>query len=147
MLYYWLVDFELDPAHYLSTPHYSSSTMLKFFDINLKLISDIEKFQFIVCTICGRISIICKGYTEANNKFLKTYNVNKRTSYIIYLGTNNLHGNSMMQLLPTEMLDWANPKDFNLDNNSNDSLIDRFLEVDLDHTDESYDLHNHYPSG
>lgn len=33
---------------------------------------------------------------------------------------------SMMQLRPTEILAWLNPKDFNLDNSSNDS----FLEAD-----------------
>ena len=37
----------------------------------------------------------------------------------------------MMQLLPTEILDWVNPKDFNLDNYSNKSQIGCFLEVDM----------------
>ena len=36
-----------------------------------------------------------------------------------------------MQLLPNEILAWVNPKDFNLDNHSNDTLISCFLEVDL----------------
>ena len=31
-------------------------------------------------------------------------------SYIIYVDAKNLHGNSVMQLLPTELLDWANIK-------------------------------------
>ena len=39
--------FELDPAHCLSTPDYISDTMLRFNDANLKLVSDIEKSQFI----------------------------------------------------------------------------------------------------
>ena len=50
-----------------------------------------------------------------------------------------------MQLLPTKILYWVNPKDFNLDNYSNDSPISCFLEVDLDYPDELYDLHNDYP--
>ena len=37
-----------------------------------------------------------------------------------------------MQILPTEILAWVNSKDFNLDHYSNVSLIDSFLEVDLD---------------
>ena len=41
----------------------------------------------------------------------------------------------MVQLLPTEILDWVNPKYFNLDNYSNDSPIGCFLEVDLDYPD------------
>ena len=42
--------------------------------------------------------MICKGYAEANNKFLKCYDASKPTSYIIYLDANNLFGHSMMQL-------------------------------------------------
>ena len=48
----------------------------------------------------------------------------------------------MMQLLPTETLDWVNPKNFNLDNNSSDIPVDSFLDVDLDYPDELNDLHN-----
>ena len=46
---------ELDPAHYLSTPGYSWDTMLRFGDVNLKLISDFEKYEFIERTISGGI--------------------------------------------------------------------------------------------
>ena len=45
----------------------------------------------------------------------------------------------MMEPLPTEILDWVNPKYFNLDNHSIDSLIGCFLEVDLDYLDELHD--------
>ena len=67
--------------------------------------------------------MICKGYAEANSKFLKSFDANKPTSCIIYLDANNLYRHSMMKLLPTEILDWDNPKDFNLDNYSYDSPI------------------------
>ena len=49
----------------------------------------------------------------------------------------------MMQPLPTEILDWVNPKIFNLENYSEDSLIGYFLEVDLGYPDELHDLHDH----
>ena len=61
--------FELDPVHYLSTPGCGWDAMLRFTDINLKLMSDIENYQFIESTIKVYISMICKGYAEANNKF------------------------------------------------------------------------------
>lgn len=38
----------------------------------------------------------CKGYVEGTNKFLKSNEPNKPTSYIIYLRANNLYGHSMM---------------------------------------------------
>ena len=137
--------FELDPSHYLSTPGYSWNTMLRFTDVNLRLISDIEKYQFIERTIIGNISMICKGYSEANNKFLKSYNAKKPTSYIKYLDANELYEHSMKQLLPTEIFNWVNPKDFNLDTYSNDNQIGYFLEVNLDYYEELHDLHNDYP--
>ena len=44
--------FELDPAYYLSTcSYYSCNAMLRFTDANLKLLSNIEKYQFIKNTI------------------------------------------------------------------------------------------------
>ena len=49
----------------------------------------------------------------------------------------------MMQPLPTEILDWVNPKIFNLENYSEDSLIGCFLEVDIGYPDELHDLHDH----
>ena len=62
--------FELDPAHFVSTPDYSWDAMLRFLDIDLKLISDVKKHQFLESTISGGISMIRKSYAEGNNKFL-----------------------------------------------------------------------------
>ena len=78
-------------AHYLSTPDCS-------LDAVQKLILDIES------TIRGGISMICKRYAKPNNKFLKSYNTYKNTSYIEYVDVNNLYGHSMMHLLPTGIL-------------------------------------------
>ena len=76
--------FELDSAHYLSIPCHSWNAMLRFADVNLILVSDIEKYQFFESTIRGNTSMMCKGYAEANNKFLKWHDANnKPTSYII----------------------------------------------------------------
>ena len=87
------------------------------------------------------ISVICKGYAEGSNKLLKSYNTNKPTSYIVYLNANDLYGHSMMQLLPTKILDWVNPKDFSLHNYSSNSPIGSSIEFDLDYPDEFHDLH------
>ena len=91
-----ITSFEFDPARYLSGSCYSWDVMLRFNDVNLKLISDIEKYQFIESTIRGGISMICKSYTEVNNKFLKSCDAYKLISYIIYLDANNLYGHSMI---------------------------------------------------
>ena len=44
--------------------------MLRFTDVDLKLISAIEKYQIVESTIKGCVSMIFKGYAKANNKFL-----------------------------------------------------------------------------
>ena len=74
--------FELDPAPHLSTPGYSWHTILRFTGVSLKLISDIEKYQFIEIMIRGVISMICKSYGKANIKCLKSYDPIKSLIHI-----------------------------------------------------------------
>ena len=119
--------FELDFAHYLSTSGYSCDAMLRFSDFNLMIISVIGKHQFIESTLRGCIFVTCKEYAEVSNKFSKSYYAKKPTSYIFYLDANNLYKHSTMKLLPTQITDWANPKDFSLKNYSKDSSLGRFL--------------------
>lgn len=90
----------------------------------------------------GGIFKICKGSAEANNKFLKTCNANKANSYIIYLDADKSYGHFMMQLLPTEILDWVNPKDCNLDNFYSYSSIACVLETGFDYPNELHGLYN-----
>ena len=56
--------FEIEPAHYLSTPGNTWDAMLKFTDVNIKPISDVEKYQFVESVIRSTISMICKGYVK-----------------------------------------------------------------------------------
>ena len=42
--------------------------------------------------------MIFKGYAEANNEFLKSYDAIKPTSYIINLDASNLYEHSMIQI-------------------------------------------------
>ena len=90
--------FELDSFWYLYFPGYSWDAMLTFKNINLKLISNTEKYQFIEITIRGGISMICKSYAEANYNFLKSYVTNKPTSYVLFLNTSSLYKHSTMRI-------------------------------------------------
>ena len=69
------------------------------------------------------VFITSEGYTEPTNKLLKSYNANESGSFILNLDANHLYRQSMMQLLPTGIFDWVNPKDFSINNNSNNVLI------------------------
>ena len=51
----------------------------------------------------------------------------------------------MVQLVPTKILDWLNPKNFSLDTYLKHSSISCFSEVDLNYPDEIHDLQNDYP--
>ena len=124
--------FELDPGNYLSTPSYIWDVIIRFTDVNSKLFSDIERYQLVESMIRGGILMIWKGYVEAKNKFLKSFDSNKRTLYILYSDANNSYGISMMELFATEILDWVNPEKFDQDYGPNDGAICWFLEVHFD---------------
>ena len=87
--------------------------------VRLKLISDMEKYQFNERMIRNGTYMISEFFVEFNNKLLKSYNSNKPKSYIIdannldvrrYLDANNIYQHPIMHLLLFETLDWVNPK-------------------------------------
>ena len=87
--------------------------------------------------------MICEGYRNTNNTFIKLHNFRNPSTYITYLDYFFRH--SMMQRLPIELLDWVNPKKFNLDNYSNNGPKGCFLQVHRGYPEELHDLHNDYP--
>ena len=124
--------------------------MLKMTNIKLELMTDIDMFQFIEKGMRGGISYIANRYGKANNKYMREYNENEPSKYIMYLDANNLYGWAMSQYLPTGGLKWLTEKQINKINlakyneDSNKGLI---LEVDLKYPKELHDLHNDYPLG
>ena len=66
--------------------------MSKMIEIQLKLISDIEKYYFVEKGLKGGISYISKRFSEANIKYMKKYDPTKESKYIIDLYANNLYG-------------------------------------------------------
>ena len=96
----------------------------------------------------GGISYIANRYGEANNKYMKNYNKDKQSKYIMYLDANNLYGWAMSQYLPTGGFRWMTKKEIdtiNLYKYKEDSKKGLILEVDLDYPEDLHDLHNDYP--
>ena len=73
-----------------TSPGLSWDAMLKVTDIKLELIIDIDMFQFIKKGMRGGVSYIANRYGKVNNKYMKEYDKNATSKYIMYLDANNL---------------------------------------------------------
>ena len=142
--------YKLDPCHYFTSPGLSWDAMLKMTDIKLKLIVDIDMFQFIEKGLRGGVSYIANRYGKANNKYMKEYDEKAPSKYIMYLDANNLYGWAMSQALPTGDFKWLSQKQIekiNLGKYTDDSKKGLILEVDLEYPTELHNSHNDYPLG
>ena len=137
--------YELDPAHYFTTPGLSWDAMLKMTETKLELMSDVDMFQFIEKGMRGGISYIANRYGKANNKYMKEYDEKASSKYIMYLDANNLYGWAMSQYLPTGGFKWLSEKEVNLSKYDDEFEKGLILEVDLEYPKELHDLHNDYP--
>ena len=137
--------YELDPAHYFTTPGLSWDAMLKRTKTKLELMSDVDMFQFIEKGMRGGISYIANRYGKANNKYMENYNPEDATKYIVYLDANNLYGWAMSQYLPTGEFEWLTGEEVDLSKYDDESEKGLILEVDLEYPEELHDLHNDYP--
>ena len=141
-----LAYYGLDPSHYISSPGLSWDAMLKMTKVNLDLISDVDMQLFIEKGVRGGISYIAHRHAQANNKYMKNYNEEEESSYIMYLDANNLYGWAMSQKLPSGNFRWIPcPDAINLDSYNENSAKGLILEVDLEYPPELHGLHNDYP--
>ena len=151
-----LAYYKLDPLHYISAPGLAWDAMLKMTGINLELITDIDMQLFIEKGLRGGISYIAHRHAEANNKYMKNYDINALISYIMYLDANNLYGWAMSQPLPYGNFKWVYPETTFYINELNEIVvgdtiipkkkgIGHIYEVDLEYPEELHDLHNDYP--
>ena len=134
-----LENYTLDPSHYVSTPGLSWDAMLKYTKVELELLTDVDMHRFFERGTRGGISVITHRYAKANNPYMKVYNSEDDTSYIMYL--DNLYGWAMVQPLPYGGFRWVEPKHYT----QKEPGIGYIYEVDLEYPEELHDLHNHYP--
>ena len=101
--------------------------------------------------IRGGICQAIHRYAKANNKYMKNYDKDIISSYLMYLDANNLYGWAMSQKLPVNGFKWVEKSRlsrFNerfIKNYNENSDIGYFLEVDIDYLKELFNLHKDLP--
>ncbi|CAH3147210.1 unnamed protein product, partial [Porites lobata] len=146
--------YNLDPAHYYTSPGLAWDACLKETKQELQLLDDYDMLMMFERGIRGGISHISKRYAEANNKYMKSFDTQKTSTYIQYLDANNLYGWAMSQNLPTHGFKWmrnlTKDKVYDILEKINHSMSNRgkigyIFEVDLAYPEKLWETHNDYP--
>ena len=135
--------YELDPAHFYTSPGLAWQACLKMTAQRLELFTDLDMHLFIEKGLRGGISTITNRYARANNPYLPDFDPSKPSTYIAYMDANNLYGYAMSQALPTHDFRWIEPIDVTMV--PDDAKEGYILEVDLAYPENLHDLHSDYP--
>ena len=142
-------NYELDPAHFYTTPGLSFQACLKMTGAKLDLFTDPEMHLFIENNIRGGISMISNRYAKANNEYTEDgLDTTLPTKFLSLIDANNLYGFSMSQPLPTgnfRFLTDDEIKHLDILNVPDDHPTGYILEVDLEYPHDLHELHNDYP--
>ena len=144
-------EYELDPAHFLSLPGLAWEACLKKTNIELVLLTDYDMLLMVEEGIRGGICHSIHRHAKANNKYMKNYNNNEESSYILYLEANNLYGWAMSNKLTVNGFRWLDSDKINEINeefiknyNENDNK-GYIFEVDVRYPKRLHDLHSDLP--
>ena len=74
----------LDPAKFLWAPRLAWQVALKKIEVRLELLADIDMLLMVDKGIKEGIFYSINRYAKANNKYMKDYDRNKKSSYIKY---------------------------------------------------------------
>ena len=99
-------DIEIDklgPAYFLTTPGLSWWACLKKTGGKLELSTDENMFLTYEKGIRGGICNKVHSCAEANNKYMKNYDKNKKSSFLMHVDANNLYGWAMSKKLPVDL--------------------------------------------
>ena len=82
--------YEIDPAHFLSATGLAWQACLIMVGVEFELLKN-NMLMMVEKGIRGGICHAIHRYAKANNKYMKNYNKNIESSYLMYLDTNNLY--------------------------------------------------------
>ena len=129
--------YELDPAHFLSTPGLAWEACFKKTDVELELMTDVDMLLMVEKVIRGGICHAIQRYAKINNKYMKNYDENEESSFLEYLDVNNLYCGAISEPLPVNGFEWMEDlskidEDFRKDYDK-DSDKEYILEVDVEY--------------
>ena len=108
--------YELDPVYFVSAPGLAWQACLRKTEVKLELLTNYDMLLMVEKGIRSGICQVIHRYAKANNKYMKNYDKNAESSYLVFLDANNLYGCAMSQKLPVNGLKWAkNLSKFNED--------------------------------
>ena len=87
-------------------------------------------------------------HAKANNKYMKDYDENKESSFLIYTNYYNLYGKAMSEKLPVDGFEWV--YDTEIDENfikhyDEDSNAGYFIKADIKYPEELHNKHSDLP--
>ena len=138
--------YKLDPAHYFLAPGLAWDACLKETKQKLQLLNDYDMLMFFKKGIRGGMTHIPKRYSEANNKYMKDYNPEKKSKFIQYLDANNLYGWAMPQRLPTHGFKWMNENKLSNNNIINLLNLKKKIMVTYLNIKKKFDIPPDHPS-
>ena len=81
--------------------------MFKKAGVKLELLTDENIFLTYEEGMRGGIYNKVHSYAEANNKYMKNYDKNKESSFLMYVDANNFYGWAMSKKLPVDGFKWV----------------------------------------
>ena len=94
--------YRLDPAHFLSAPGQAWQACLKKTEVELELLTDNDMLIMFEEGTRGGICQATYRYAKANNKYMKNYDKNKESTFLVYGDANNLYEWLMCKKLPVD---------------------------------------------
>ena len=135
--------FEVDPCHYLTAPSMFYDALLKMTKVELELISDVEKYDFIERAKRGGVSTVMRRHAVANNKYMgDKYDPTKPPSFILYPDANSLYCWPMLQPLPVGGFRWLTEDELR---KPLEDFPPCFVSADIEYPEDLHDKFKDYP--
>ena len=141
----------VDPSQSYTAAGYFWEATLKSTSVKLELLTDPEMYGFFEPGIHGGVFVVLNRFADANNKYMKDYDLGKESSFIVEMDKNGLYVSVMLKPLPVVGFAWLNQEGLDevesMLQGGKPHLKDLgfTIEVDLEYPEELHNLHNDYP--